>query len=241
MKPALTLKQRRFVKHYVETGNGTQSALVAYGTASPAVAATIASENLRKPKVVQAVAVALETAGLTAEQLGAVHAELLALYRSPNAAEKRIALRALDLAYRVSGAYQRRPFFESSNDLLDAMTPPEMDHFVDSGEIPERLRERIPPTWTSARFGSAAEVSPSQARSAVVCVESHQGRTGPASSQDTPQSSAGTAVAKIRVDVCADVAMGNPVPTRDQSPLTYAQVGSVRVPVRMIRRTSPLR
>lgn len=46
-----TKKQRGFAKDYVETGNGTQSALKNYDTKSPEVAAVIATENLSKPKV----------------------------------------------------------------------------------------------------------------------------------------------------------------------------------------------
>lgn len=50
-RATLTPKQKKFVNKYVETGNGTQSALEAYDLDSPTVAATIASENIRKPNV----------------------------------------------------------------------------------------------------------------------------------------------------------------------------------------------
>jgi len=46
---ALTVKQRRLVKHYLETGNGTEAAMVAYDVADRNTARSIGTENLRKP------------------------------------------------------------------------------------------------------------------------------------------------------------------------------------------------
>lgn len=51
----LTKKQRGFVKDYVETENGTQSALKNYNTDDENTAGAIASENLRKPKIIKAI------------------------------------------------------------------------------------------------------------------------------------------------------------------------------------------
>ncbi len=47
----LTKKERGFIKDYLDSGNGTQAALKNYDTTKEIVAANIASENLRKPKV----------------------------------------------------------------------------------------------------------------------------------------------------------------------------------------------
>jgi phage terminase small subunit len=49
----LTKKQEEFAKNYLDTGNGTKSALGVYDTESENVAANIASENLRKPKIIE--------------------------------------------------------------------------------------------------------------------------------------------------------------------------------------------
>jgi phage terminase small subunit len=49
--PKLTTKQKRFADKYLETGNGTQSALASYDTTSPKTASVIAVENLAKPSV----------------------------------------------------------------------------------------------------------------------------------------------------------------------------------------------
>lgn len=51
----LTKKQQGFVKDYVETGNGTQAALRNYDTDNPDVAKVIASENLTKPNIQEAI------------------------------------------------------------------------------------------------------------------------------------------------------------------------------------------
>jgi len=57
----LTMKERGFVKSITDVnnketfGNGTQSALKHYNVKSETVAASIASENLRKPHIIEAV------------------------------------------------------------------------------------------------------------------------------------------------------------------------------------------
>jgi len=64
----LTVKQRKFIKKYIETkGNGTQAALEAYDTDKPNVANAIAVENLQKPTVKEAIEQALIKLGLTPE------------------------------------------------------------------------------------------------------------------------------------------------------------------------------
>lgn len=47
----LTPKQDKFLKRYLETGNGTRSALEVYDTTDYNTAHAIASENLRKPTI----------------------------------------------------------------------------------------------------------------------------------------------------------------------------------------------
>lgn len=54
MSNRLTKKQHAFVKEYLETGNGTKSALKAYNTNDYSTAGMIASENLKKPKIIEA-------------------------------------------------------------------------------------------------------------------------------------------------------------------------------------------
>ena len=49
----ITFKQKKFADNYLETGNGTQSALKAYDTESYKTANVIAAENLKKPSVIE--------------------------------------------------------------------------------------------------------------------------------------------------------------------------------------------
>ena len=51
MTDRLTPKQDKFIKKYLETGNGTRAALEVYDTDEYMTAASIASENLKKPQI----------------------------------------------------------------------------------------------------------------------------------------------------------------------------------------------
>lgn len=68
----LTRKQEKFVEAYIETGNGTKSALEAYDTVNPLTAAVIASENLIKPNIITALTQAIEDEELLGEKFKAM-------------------------------------------------------------------------------------------------------------------------------------------------------------------------
>jgi hypothetical protein len=101
----LTVKQRRFVKHYVESGNGTEAAVLAYDVADRNTARSIGTENLRKPAIQDAVADLLDAGGLSDEKLLTIHVYYLGLYASENPRLKLLGLKALDMAYKLKGAY----------------------------------------------------------------------------------------------------------------------------------------
>lgn len=62
----LTIKQQLFAKEYVKNkGNGTKAALAVYDTDDDVTAATIASENIRKPQLRKYIDQQLEAAGLS--------------------------------------------------------------------------------------------------------------------------------------------------------------------------------
>jgi phage terminase small subunit len=64
-KKKLTLKQARFTKEYLKTGNGTQAAIKAgYSKDS---AHDIASENLRKPVIIETIDAVRKKLGIDAE------------------------------------------------------------------------------------------------------------------------------------------------------------------------------
>lgn len=147
----LTVKQRKFVQTYVETGNGTAAALAAYDTDDAPTAATIATENLRKPQLQEAVAELLDAAGLSDRKLAEIHAHYLALHRSPDPREKMLGLRALHMAYQLKGSYaaNRHVVFDV-NKTIDQMTAVELDQFIATGALPERLTRRgLPPSLAS--------------------------------------------------------------------------------------------
>lgn len=67
-KPKLTMKQAKFVKGIAEGKTNTQSALEAYDTDSEKVASVIASENLGKPNIQEAIEIARVKLNLTPER-----------------------------------------------------------------------------------------------------------------------------------------------------------------------------
>jgi hypothetical protein len=66
-KPKLTPKQAKFVKGIAEGKTNTESALEAYDTDDYGVAASIATENLKKPEIQQAVQMSMEKQGITVD------------------------------------------------------------------------------------------------------------------------------------------------------------------------------
>lgn len=68
----LSKKERDFVKKYIETGNGVQSALGVYNTEKYHTAGEIAYQNLKKPKIQNAIREALSD-----ELLAQKHNDLL--------------------------------------------------------------------------------------------------------------------------------------------------------------------
>lgn len=104
----LTMKQRKFVNEVAQTGNGTQAALKVYDTDDYMTAANIASENLNKPKIINAIQEALPD-----ELLAQVHLEGLNAFRSVTQGEGDVdeypdyAVRHkyLDSAYKLKGLY----------------------------------------------------------------------------------------------------------------------------------------
>jgi phage terminase small subunit len=55
MAKRLSKKEKEFIEEYAKTGNGTRSALKAYDTTSENVASVIAHENIRKPRIWNAI------------------------------------------------------------------------------------------------------------------------------------------------------------------------------------------
>lgn len=83
-EPGLTLKQRKFLKIYLETGNGSEAAMQVYHCKSRAVAGAISSENLQKLK--EPIRMLMESRGLSLGRLLEVLNEGLGATKPTNAA-----------------------------------------------------------------------------------------------------------------------------------------------------------
>ena len=71
--PELTPKQDAFIREYIANGgNGTKAAQVAYDTNSYNSAQSIASQNLDKPVIAEALIKTMRRAGITDEMNGSV-------------------------------------------------------------------------------------------------------------------------------------------------------------------------
>lgn len=94
----LTKKQRKFVNEYADTGNGTQSVIAAeYDVKDNDVAAVIAVENLRKPKIQEE----LRKLGFDSNNAKRVISEIL----NDETIEPKDRIKAAENVFKVHGDY----------------------------------------------------------------------------------------------------------------------------------------
>lgn len=133
----MTLKQRTFIKKYLENhGNGTKAALEAYDVSDPDVAKVIASENLTKPNVKRAIELALEAKGLTDEYISELLREATVAGLG-NKASNSDSLRGIDMMLKLKDAY---PTQKTAHLRVDYQS--EYKAKLEKMSIPE-LREKI--------------------------------------------------------------------------------------------------
>lgn len=135
----LNPRERRFVKRYVETGVAAEAARTAFNPTTDASAAQLGHAVLKRAGVQAAVAALLDAEGISDARLREIHANLLALYADPDPRNKAIALRALDMAYKLTGKYA--PEKHEHTVWLESMSMAECEHFARTGEWPARLRQ----------------------------------------------------------------------------------------------------
>lgn len=101
----LTLKQQLFITEYIKNmGNGTQAAANVYKTKNLNTAHAIASENLRKPTVVQEMEKALQDLlGFDDELLNekTLAAETFKIFQNCGENEKMVKIKALELLAKI--------------------------------------------------------------------------------------------------------------------------------------------
>lgn len=101
----LTIKQRDFIKVYLETGNGTEAAMQAYKTHSRKMANSMSKELRRKPHIQKAIKKALEAQGLTTARLAQNLARLASAEVERVSAD--VKLRACIEMFKLQGIYPK--------------------------------------------------------------------------------------------------------------------------------------
>lgn len=111
----LSKKEKGFAKDFIKSGNGTQSALKNYNTKSENVAGNIASENLRKPKIINYIKSIADS--IPDDLLVEKHLELLTvpklhrryikgdLMDEEESTDVQAIKAGLDMAYKIKGTY----------------------------------------------------------------------------------------------------------------------------------------
>jgi hypothetical protein len=141
----LTLKRRRFLLNYLDSGNATKSALAAgYNCKDARSASDVGREILAAPAVQHAYQALMEASGLSTAKLTQVHALHLSRHSSPDGGDRDRSLRATALAYKYlrppPAPAGTKPFLDQ---LLDEMTPDELRHLAASGLWPVRFAARL--------------------------------------------------------------------------------------------------
>ncbi len=101
----MTIKQEMFVKKYIETGSGTESAAQVYDVKNRNVAAATASRLLRNVNIQQKIREALEATGLTPESISEYLKKAIVSGLGQKATNSD-SLRGIDLYARLTGGYE---------------------------------------------------------------------------------------------------------------------------------------
>lgn len=104
----MTIKQRQFVKKYIQNGgNGTKAALEVYNTSNRHVAESIGCENLRKPEIKREIELALEHAGVTDDYISELLRESTVAGLGQKATNAD-TLRGIELMLKLKGTFPPR-------------------------------------------------------------------------------------------------------------------------------------
>ena len=98
-----TLKQKKFIKHYLKSGNKKESAIVA--GYSPKTAHVTGSQLLKNPNIKEKIDIVLDKAGLTDEQLATNLQEAIQKGLTSDKATVSDALRGIEQAFRLKDKF----------------------------------------------------------------------------------------------------------------------------------------
>lgn len=121
----MNLRQQGFIKKFIETGNGTESATQIYDVKNRNVAAATASRLLRNVNVQQKIREALEAKGLTPETI-AEYLKKAIVSGLGQRATNADSLRGLDLYAKLTGAYDRQDVEQSYKITLSRLNSKEL-------------------------------------------------------------------------------------------------------------------
>lgn len=145
----LTRKQTMFVKQLADGKSATQAAMVAYNVSNPKTASVIASQNLNKLSIREALEEALSSNGLS---LSIITSNLGSLANSkPEKVSGDTVLKANVELLKLHGAYPDRKSFQVSysfRDRIKSMSSQEVEAEIEKieSETKEILDEEIPTT-----------------------------------------------------------------------------------------------
>jgi hypothetical protein len=143
---SLTVKRRRWLLAYLQTGNASEAARRTYNVTTRNSAAQVGKELLEDPKVSYCAQALLEAEGVCPAKLRAIHAHHLAGFDSPEPGDRDRSLRATALAYK----YIRPPHTaragmggSATGDIFDGWTSAELAAFAERKVVPRRFASRF--------------------------------------------------------------------------------------------------
>lgn len=147
----MTLKQDRFITEYLATGNGTQAAIKA--GYSPKRADQQAYENLRKPEIQKAIKDRFNEQGITESFLlqkiseGLEAYTVKTVYHEGKVTDERaypnfaVRWKYIDTVLKLLGMYPTEKHDKSGYNEFAEWTVEEINHFIKTGEEPNRFDE----------------------------------------------------------------------------------------------------
>jgi len=137
-----TLKQRLFAQEYVQSGNGTQSAIKIYNTKSTKIAEALASENLRKPVVREEIELLLKSAGLSREEIAMKLSQAIEAGLGTKATNAD-SLRGLELAAKLGNMFPANRSIKASVNLTEVYKAKSHQELIKELEIASEKNKKL--------------------------------------------------------------------------------------------------